>query len=113
MSFVYFISSDKIGSQDADLGRLLMNNFFTKLLEAREKPSHLLFVERGVKLLQPEMSPIIHAFKILEEEYGVEILACGTCLDYYGIRDNIKTGQVCGMPDIISILHESDKVIKI
>lgn len=112
MSFVYFVSSDKIGCQDPELGRLLMHSFFTKLLEAAEKPSHILFVERGVKLLA-ESSPIINSSKILEDEYGVAILACITCLNYYDLKDNIQVGQICGMADIISAMHDSDKVIHI
>ncbi|MHB1405229.1 MAG: DsrE family protein [Desulfitobacteriaceae bacterium] len=51
--------------------------------------------------------------KILEKEYGVEILACVTCLDYYGIRDKIDVGRVSSMPEIIAAMHESDKAIHI
>lgn len=112
MSFVYFVSSDKIGSQDPELGQRLIHNFFMKLLEAAEKPSHILFVERGVKLLLPEFSAI-NALKILEDEFNVELLACVTCLDYYGIKDKLEVGQISGMPDIIAAMHESDKVIHI
>lgn len=112
MSFVYFVSSDKIGSQDPELGQRLMHSFFMKLLEAAEKPSHILFVERGVKLLLPQFSAI-DAMKILKEEYGVELLACVTCLDYYGIKDKLEVGEISGMPDLIAAMHESDKVIRI
>lgn len=37
----YLITSDKIGSQDADLGQLLMRTLLTKLITADQKPSHL------------------------------------------------------------------------
>ncbi|RNC29382.1 MAG: hypothetical protein AWM53_00735 [Candidatus Dichloromethanomonas elyunquensis] len=112
MSFAYFISSDKIGNQDPELGQRLMHSFFIKLLEAEEKPSYILFAERGVKLLLPEFSAV-DALKILETEYGVQLLACVTCLDYYGIKDQLEVGQISGMPDIIAAMHESDKVIHI
>ena len=112
MSFVYLISSDTIGHQDPELGKRLMNGFFMKLMEAAEKPSHILFLEKGVHILLPEFSAI-NALKILEDESGVKMLACATCLDYYGIRDNIEVGVVSTMPEIIAIMHESDKVIHI
>ncbi|MHB1418990.1 MAG: DsrE family protein [Bacillota bacterium] len=112
MSFVYFISSDIIGHQDPELGQRLMHNFFMKLLEAAEKPSHILFVERGVKLLLSEFTAV-NALKILENESGVKLLACVTCLDYYGIKDKINVGEVSSMPEIIAAMHESDKVIHI
>lgn len=113
MSLVYLISSDTIGHHDPELGKRLMHNFFMKLLEADEKPSHILLMERGVQLLLPEFSAI-NVLKILENEYSVEFLACVTCLDYYGIKDKIEVGQVSSsMPEIIATMHESDKVISI
>ena len=112
MSFSYFISSDTIGHQDPELGKRLMHSFFLKLLVADEKPSHILFLERGVQLLLPEFSAV-DALKILAEESGVTLLACVTCLDYYGIKDRIEVGEISTMPEIIEVMHESDKVIHI
>lgn len=110
-NFVYYISSDKIGNQDPQLGKVLMRNFFRKLTEASQKPSHLLFVERGVHLLLPEFE----AFEALEQlqAEGIKLLACQTCLDFYGIREKIQVGEVSNMPDIIQALHASDKVISL
>jgi len=112
MSFTYFVSSDTIGHQDPELGKRLMHSFFLKLLEAAEKPSHILFLERGVQLLLPEFTAF-DALEILEKEWGVTLLACVTCLDYYGIKDKIKVGKVSTMLEIIAVMHESDKVIHI
>ncbi|HWQ42897.1 MAG TPA: sulfurtransferase-like selenium metabolism protein YedF [Desulfosporosinus sp.] len=109
--FVYFISSDKIGNQDPKLGHVLMRNFFRKLIEASEKPTHLLFVESGVKLLLPEFEAI-EAFKQLEEE-GVKLLLCKTCLDFYDIGEKIVAGEESNMPSIIQAMHEADKVISL
>ncbi len=112
MSFTYFISSDTIGHQDLELGKRLMHSFFLKLMEAPEKPSHILFLEQGVQLLLPEFTGI-DALKSLAEESGVTLLACVTCLDYYGIKDKLEVGKVSTMVEIIAIMQESDKVIHI
>ena len=112
MSFAYFISSDTIGQQDPELGKRLIHSFFIKLLEAAEKPSYILFLEKGVKLLLPEFTAF-DALKILAEESGVTLLACVTCLDYYGIKDKIEVGEVSTMPEIIAVMHKSDRVIHI
>lgn len=112
MALVYYISSDRIGNQDAELGQKLMHSFFIKLLEASPKPSHILFLESGVRLLLPSFSAV-DALKILESEMGVELLACQTCLNHYGIKDRICLGKVSNMPEIIRIMHEADKVIKL
>jgi len=108
-NFVYFITSDKIGSQDPELGSRLMNTFFLKLVQAVKHPSHIILMERGVTLLLPE-SPSLDAIKVLGER-GVEVLACQTCLDYYGIIEKIATGKVSNMADIIEAMQAADKVI--
>lgn len=108
---VYFVTSDKIGNQDSELGQKLMHNFLVKLLDASPQPTHLLFVESGVKLLLAEFSGI-DSLKIMETK-GVKLLACQTCLDYYDIREKITVGCVSNMPEIIKTLHEAEKVISI
>ncbi|MBI4634434.1 MAG: DsrE family protein [Deltaproteobacteria bacterium] len=107
--FVYFITSDKIGSQDPELGARLMNTFFLKLIQADSLPSHILLMERSVQLLLPE-SPCLDAIKALEGR-SVEVLACKTCLDYYDIKEKIGAGKVSNMPDIIEVMQGAEKVI--
>ena len=109
--FIYFISSDKIGSQDEELGQTLMKNFLLKLVQAYKKPTHILFVERGVKLLLPDY-PALVALQNLEAQ-GVRLLACQTCLDYYGIREQIAVGEVSNMLEIVETMNEAEKVISI
>jgi selenium metabolism protein YedF len=108
-SFVYFITSDKIGSQDPELGARLMSTFFLKLIQAKSLPSHILLMERGVQMLLPD-SPCLDPIMVLEGR-GVEILACQTCLDYYGIKEKIGAGKISNMPEIIEVMQAADKVI--
>ncbi len=108
-NFVYFISSDKIGSQDSELGTRLMNTFFLRLIQADSLPSHILLLERGVKLLLPE-SPCLDAVKALEGR-GVEVLASRACLDYYGMREKAGAGKVVGLRDMIEVMQDSGNVI--
>ncbi|MFZ3102645.1 MAG: DsrE family protein [Desulfitobacteriaceae bacterium] len=46
-----------------------------------------------------------------KNENNVELLACVTCLDYYGIKDRIEVGKISSMPEIIAAMHESDRVV--
>lgn len=108
-NFLYCLTSDKIGSQDQELGSRLMNTFFLKLVQAVKYPSHIILMERGVNLLLPE-SPSLDAIKMLEER-GVTMLACQTCLDYYGIKEKIGAGRISNMPDIIDAMQAAEKVI--
>ncbi|EHQ89322.1 DsrE family protein [Desulfosporosinus youngiae] len=110
-NFVYFISTDKIGHQDPDLGQVLMRDFFRKLAEASLKPTHILFMERGVKLLLPEFEAH-DALKRLHEE-GIKLLACKTCLEFYDIGQRIALGEVTDMPLLIKAMHDADRVISL
>src|SRR3990172_1961054 len=107
--FVYFITSDKIGSQDPELGTRLMSTFFLKLVQANRLPSRILLMERGIQILLSE-SPCLDPIKVLEGR-GVEILACQTCLDYYGMKERMGAGTVSNMPDIIEAMQAAGKVI--
>ncbi len=46
------------------------------------------------------------------EAQGVQILTCGTCLNYYGLTEKLAVGGVTNMYSIVETLAEADKVIK-
>lgn len=79
--------------------------------EASQKPSKLLFVNRGV-FLTTEGSKVIDVLKELEG-MGVEIYSCGTCLEYFGIKDKLKVGKVTNMYDTVENLLNADSVVRI
>lgn len=108
-NFVYLITSDKIGCQDQELGSKIMNTFFLKLVQAKEQPSHVLLMERGVQLLLPA-SAALDPIRVLQER-GTVILACQTCLEFYGIKEKIGAGTISNMPDIIDVMQSAGKVI--
>ena len=43
---------------------------------------------------------------------GGEILSCGTCLDFYGLKEKLRTGIVSNMYDIAQSLLEADRLIR-
>ena len=79
-----FISSDKMGTGNDELGEVLIKGYIYTLTEAKPYPKYMVFVNSGVKLTTENEAPIEN-LKILEKA-GVEILSCGTCLDYYNIK---------------------------
>jgi selenium metabolism protein YedF len=108
-TILLYCSSDMIGRGDDELGRLLMRNFIKSLLETPPLPDRMVFVNAGVKLVT-EGSPVLDTLKEFENR-GVEIAACGTCLDYFSLKDKLKVGKVTNMFDIISALQTFDKVV--
>ena len=106
-----FISSDKIGNGNDELGAVLMKGFIYTLTDSKPYPKSILLVNSGVKL-STENYDTIENLKILEEA-GVEILSCGTCLDYYGLKGSLKLGSVTNMYTIVDIMKNSLQTISI
>ena len=82
-----------------------------EIIESKPYPKNILLVNSGVKL-STENHDTVGNLKILEEA-GVEILSCGTCLDYYGLNENLKVGSVTNMYTIVDIMKNSSQTISI
>ena len=106
-----FISSDKMGEGNDELGRVLIKGFIYTLTECKPYPKRIILVNGGVKL-STENEATIENLKILEKA-GVEILSCGTCLDYYGLKEELQVGTVTNMYTIVEIMKNSSQTISI
>lgn len=99
---VYLITKDTLGHGSDELGAVLMKSFFFTLLEATPQPRTLLFMNSGVKLTVAG-SPVLDHIAALAGR-GVRVAACGTCLDYFGLKDKLAVGEVSNMYAIVSEL---------
>lgn len=91
--------NDKMGKGSDELGNVLIKSFIYTLTESAPFPSALVFLNSGVNLTI-EGSEVLEDLKQLEDE-GVEILSCGTCLDYYNIKDKLQVGEISNMYTIL------------
>ena len=107
---VISIASDKMGQGIDELGDVLMKGFIYTLTEMEVMPTTILFYNGGAKL-SVEGAPTLADLKLLEEE-GVEILTCGTCLNYYELGDKLAVGEVTNMYTIMERLQGAEKIIK-
>ncbi len=108
---VVFITSDRLGTGDRQLGEILMKSFLNTIWDAEPKPAKLLFLNDAVRLTT-ECSEVLDSLKLLQEA-GVEIFSCGTCLEYYQLKDKLKVGLVTNMYDTVESLPSAGKIIKI
>ncbi len=106
-----FISADKMGEGNEELGKVLIKGFIYTLTESKPYPKHIILVNGGVKL-STENEATVENLKILEES-GVEILSCGTCLDYYGLKEKLQVGSITNMYTIVEIMKNSLQTISI
>jgi len=108
---VFLITSDRLGEGPDELGRLLMKNFIHSLLETGELPYRMLFLNSGVRLTT-EGSDLLEALDKLAG-MGVEILSCGLCLDFFGIKDKLVSGGTTNMLTIVETILSNERVIRL
>lgn len=106
---VIVITKDTLGEGERELGEILMKGFLFTLTESDPLPKSVILMNSGVKL-STKTKAAIENLKILEEK-GVEILSCGTCLDYYNLKEDLQVGTVSNMYTIVENMKEATKVI--
>jgi len=106
---VYLFESDFIGT-NRELGKVLSNGFLTAIEELPERKSSIVLISKGVKLAIKK-SYVLNRLKSLEEK-GFDILICGTCLDYFKIREKVDVGKISNALEIMECMTDADKVIK-
>lgn len=107
---VVVLSSNQMGNGSEELGQILMKGFIFALTELDELPSTVLLYNSGVKL-STEGSNSIEDLKTLQAQ-GVEILSCGTCLNYYDLTEKLQVGDVINMYFILEKMAQADKIIR-
>lgn len=108
---VIFISSETLGSGDDKLGRILMEGFINTLQEQEKAPDSILLMNSAVRLAV-EGSPVVGPLRDLTDR-GCEILVCGTCLEFFGLKGKLAVGIVSNMYNIQSSLLEASRVIRL
>jgi len=108
---VFLITSDRLGDGPDELGHLLMKNLIFTLLESRNMPTHMLFLNSGVRLTT-EGSDVLEALDKLAG-MGVEILSCGLCLDFLEIKDKLCSGSTTNMLTTVETILSTTKVIRL
>ena len=107
---VVVLSSDKMGSGNDELGGALMKAFVFALSQQEPLPDTILCYNGGVKLTC-EGSESLEDLKGMAAR-GVEILTCGTCLNYYGLTDKLQVGAVTNMYVITEKQMQADLVVR-
>ena len=107
---VVVIASDRMGEGAEELGKTLLKAFVFSLTQQDKLPKTILFYNGGAQLTC-EGSPMLEDLKALEAE-GVEIMTCGTCLNFYGLTEKLAVGSVTNMYVIAERLLNAGNVVK-
>ena len=104
------LSGNVMGTGDAKLGTSLMKAFVFALTKQDRLPETILCYNSGA-YLTCEGADTLEDLKSLEAE-GVTILTCGTCLDFYGLKEKLAVGGVTNMYDIVERMENAAAIIK-
>ncbi len=107
---VVVIDSDQMGGGSEELGRALLKSFLYALGQQEELPATILFYNGGASFTCAD-SPALEDIKSLHAQ-GVEILTCGTCLNFYGLTDRLQVGEVTNMYVIVEKMMGADLIVK-
>ena len=107
---VVVLSSETMGTGDDKLGKNLMKAFIFSLMQQDNLPDTILCYNGGVRLTTSG-SESLEDLQALSEA-GVRILSCGTCLDFYGLKEKLKIGSVTNMYEIVEIMQKAGSTIR-
>ncbi len=107
---VVVVASDRMGEGNDALGKVLVKGFIFAVSQLDTLPKKILFYNGGATLTC-EGSDSLEDLKSMEAQ-GVEILTCGTCLDYYGLKEKLAVGSVTNMYAIVEALAGASNVIR-
>ena len=107
---VVVVSSDRMGSGNDELGKVLIKGFIFAVTQLDTLPKTMLFYNGGATLTT-EDSDSLEDLKSLEAQ-GVEIMTCGTCLDYYGLKDKLAVGTVTNMYSIVETMANAGRIVR-
>ncbi|MCB2223535.1 MAG: DsrE family protein [Actinobacteria bacterium] len=111
---VVLITRDGFGTTsagDAAFGEEMLEKFLHTLEGREDKPAAICAYTEGA-LVVTDDSPVLLSLQMLEAA-GVEIIACGTCLDHYGRTDRVAVGRIGAMTDIVEKMAAAAKVITV
>jgi hypothetical protein len=100
-----------VGPTDARFGIELFDRFLHTLEGRPDRPTAICFYTDGVKLVRKD-SPVVMSLKLIEG-MGTRLVICRTCLDYFGLADQVGVGEVGSMADIVALLSTAHHVVTV
>lgn len=108
--YTVVINAPVMGVGDDQLGKNLLKTFIYTLTEQDILPKQIIFYNGGVPLVT-EGSESLEDLKNLEAK-GVEIYACGACLNYYGLTEKVAVGSITNMFRIVEMMRTANRIVK-
>lgn len=109
-SYIVALSNNMMGCGDEDLGKILMKGFLNTLPSLDKLPQEIIFYNSAVTLAAKGTDTALSLAKL--HSMGVKITLCGTCVDFYGLKDNLEVGTISNMLYIAERLSSGIHIVK-
>ncbi|HMP51054.1 MAG TPA: sulfurtransferase-like selenium metabolism protein YedF, partial [Candidatus Melainabacteria bacterium] len=106
---VVFLGKNTFGEGDPHFSLSLLNVFLQTLYDSGHRPRAILMANSGVKLMARDSNvrPVLQQF----EEAGCDVFACGLCVEFYGLKEDVPAEKITNMFSIVEFMMTADKVI--
>lgn len=107
---VVLVAAATMGSGNDELGRILLRNFLLTLAELEIPPAAIYFINDGVKLVVQGDDNV----EILQKlaDLGIDLAACGLCLEFFGLKEKVAVGRITNMLDIVQGMANAGSVLR-
>lgn len=107
---VVLVAAATMGSGNDELGRILLRNFLLTLPELEIPPAAIYFINDGVKLVVQDADTV----EILQKlaDLGIDLAACGLCLEFFGLKEKVAVGRITNMLDIVQGMTNAGSVLR-
>lgn len=107
---VVLVGAATMGSGNDELGRILLRNFLLTLAELEIPPAAIYFINDGVKLVVQGDDNVEVLQKLAD--LGIDLAACGLCLDFFGLKEKVAVGRITNMLDIVQGMNSAGSVLR-
>lgn len=108
-NYVVAIKADVMGGGEEELGHILLRAFINSLKEVTQLPDAVILYNSGVKVALKGTDTATSLQEL--ENRGVSVIACGTCVDYYEVKEELAVGVISNMYKITTLLSEAGHII--
>jgi selenium metabolism protein YedF len=110
-SYVVVFAKDRIGEGDNELGLVLAGSLLNTIREYDVLPQKIIFLNSGINLVLKGAPALVHLTEL--EKRGVELITCGTCLNYFEKTDQLAVGRITNMYEILDSMLKAGKVVSL
>ncbi|MDA8124109.1 MAG: sulfurtransferase-like selenium metabolism protein YedF [Deltaproteobacteria bacterium] len=107
---VVVLSDNHMGRGDDVLGDVLIRSFVHTLMQLKPLPATIICYNAGVKLAVKD-SPVLDDLQQLAKA-GVDIVVCGTCVNFFNLGEQLGAGRISNMYDIAETMAAAGRLVR-